>query len=159
MREPSSILKPVRPAMMRLTALEPAANPLLAEAERHGTAFMRRLFLEWDAGANRFDRPGEIILGAWQDDRLVGLGGLNRDPYVAEDDVGRLRHVYVLASHRSLGVGALLVRHLLRDAEGHFRIVRLRAALPESAAFYRRLGFMECGDPAATHVIPVPPSP
>lgn len=142
-----------------LVALGPAAEPICADAERQGIAFVRRLFEEWASGTNRFDRPGETILGAWHGDRLVGVGGLNRDPYAADAEIGRLRHVYVLSSHRRLGIGALLVGRLLRAAAGHFRVVRLRAASAESAAFYRALGFAECGDPAATHLIRVPPAP
>lgn len=148
---------PTGPAVAVLAALDSAAGPILAEAERQGIAFVRRLFEEWHSGSNRFDRPGEIILGAWQGDRLLGLGGLNRDPYTAEEGVGRLRRIYVLGSQRHLGVGTLLVGHLLRRAESHFRTVRLRAASPDAAAFYRRLGFAECDDPAATHLIRVPP--
>ncbi len=63
----------------------------------------------------------------------------------------------MLLSHRRLGIGAPLVGRLLRAAAGHFRTVRLRAASPDSAAFYRRLGFVACDDPAATHLIRVPP--
>ena len=141
--------------LARLTTLGSAAEPLRADGDAHGIDFVRRLFEEWESGANRFDRPGEIALGAWRDDRLVALGGLNRDPYTAEDGVGRLRHVYVLSSHRRLGVGALLVGCLLREAASRFRIVRMRAVSPEAAAFYRHLGFMDCAEPFATHRIVV----
>ncbi|TGD96320.1 GNAT family N-acetyltransferase [Methylobacterium nonmethylotrophicum] len=139
-----------------LTALDPA-EPLRAEAERHGIDFVRRLFNDWATGENRFDQPGEILLGAWHGPRLVGLGGLNRDPYVVEYGIGRLRHVYVLETHRRHGVGAALVRQMLRAAEGQFQVVRLRAASPKSAALYRRLGFQEAGG-TATHLITVPPA-
>lgn len=146
-------------ALVRLTALGPAAEPLRVDGASRGIDFVRRLFEDWMSGANRFDQPGEALLGAWQGDRLVGVGGLNRDPYAADEGVGRLRHVYVLASHRRLGIGETLVRRLLREAEGHFRVVRLRAVSPEAAAFYRVLGFSDCAEPAATHVIPVTPDP
>lgn len=149
----------VDPTVAVLSALGPAAEPIRAEASAQGIDFVRRLFEEWASGANRFDRPGETFLGVWQRNCLVGVGGLNRDPYATEDDVGRLRHVYVFGSHRHLGLGTLLVQRLLREAEGHFRIVRLRAASSEAAAFYRRLGFAECADPAATHLISVTPIP
>ncbi len=150
---------PTGPTVAVLTTLGSAAEPIRVEARAHGIDFVRRFFEDWASGTNRFDRPGETALSVWQDDRLVGVGGLNRDPYTAEDGIGRLRHVYVLSSHRRLGVGALLVGRLLHEAAGHFRIVRLRAASPESAAFYRRLGFAECGEPAATHLIRMPPLP
>ncbi|MET7244530.1 GNAT family N-acetyltransferase [Methylobacterium sp. EM32] len=140
-----------------LVTLGPLAEPLRAEAEMRRVDFVRRLFEDHAAGANRFDRPGERLLGAWHGGHLVGVGGLNRDPYVADDGIGRLRHVYVLASHRRRGIGAVLVRALLREAEGHFRVVRLRAASAEAAAFYRRLGFQEAAEPNATHLIPVTP--
>ncbi|WP_162596278.1 GNAT family N-acetyltransferase [Methylobacterium sp. 17Sr1-1] len=116
---------------------------------------MRRLFEDHATGANRFDRPGERLLRAWHGGHLVGVGGLNGDPYVADNGIGRLRHLYVLAAHRRLGLGAVLVRALLREAEGHFRVVRLRTVSAEAAAFYRRLGFQETAEPNATHVIPV----
>ncbi|WP_171070294.1 GNAT family N-acetyltransferase [Methylobacterium terricola] len=150
---------PAGPTVAALAALGPAVGPIRDEARSQGVDFVRRLFEEWASGANRFDRPGEIFLGVWRGDRLVGVGGLNRDPYAAGGDIGRVRHVYLLGAHRHLGLGTLLVTRLLREAEGHFRIVRLRAASPEAAAFYRRLGFAECADPAATHLIRVRPIP
>ncbi len=140
-----------------LATLGPAAEPLRAEAEMQRVDFVRRLFEECATGVNRFDRPGERLLGAWHGGHLVGVGGLNRDPYTVAEGIGRLRHVYVLAAHRRFGIGAVLVRALLREAEGHFRVVRLRTASAEAAAFYRRLGFQEAAEPGATHLIPVTP--
>lgn len=146
-------------AVAALATLGADTERLRAEAEMQRVDFVRRLFEEHAAGVNRFDRPGERLLGAWHRGGLVGVGGLNRDPCAAEEGIGRLRHVYVLASHRRLGVGAMLVRHLLQHAEGHFRVVRLRAATPEAATFYRHLGFLESAGPSATHLIPVMPTP
>ncbi len=37
---------------------------LLADDERAETRFVRRLVDEWASGANRFDRPGEVLFGA-----------------------------------------------------------------------------------------------
>lgn len=150
-------MTPADIALARLATLDAASEPLRRDGERHGVDFVRRLFADWTSGTNRFDRPGERLLGAWHGAHLVGVGGLNRDPYALREDIGRLRHVYVLAAHRRLGIGAVLVRALLREAEGHFRVVRLRAASAEAAAFYRRLGFRDAAEPNVTHIIPVTP--
>ena len=150
-------MTPADIALAHLTTLGAASEPLRLDGERRGVDFVRRLFADWTSGTNRFDQPGERLLGAWHGAHLVGVGGLNRDPYAADDGIGRLRHVYVLAAHRRLGIGAVLVRALLRGAEGHFRVVRLRAASAEAAAFYRRLGFQENAEPNTTHLIPVTP--
>ena len=34
---------------------------LLADSEREGWRFVRRLVDEWATGSNRFDRPGEAL--------------------------------------------------------------------------------------------------
>jgi GNAT superfamily N-acetyltransferase len=83
---------------------------LAADGERAGSRIVRRLVEEWASGANRFDRPGEVLLGAWLDGQLVGVCGLNVDPYAAQERVGRVRHLYVLSALRRLGVGRRLDR-------------------------------------------------
>jgi hypothetical protein len=37
---------------------------LLADSERSGVSLLRRLVDAWRSGHNRFDRPGEALLGA-----------------------------------------------------------------------------------------------
>jgi hypothetical protein len=61
-----------------------AFSPLVAESERDGWRFVRRLVDEWVAGTNRFDRPGEVLLAACVDKALVGVCGLNADPYAGD---------------------------------------------------------------------------
>jgi GNAT superfamily N-acetyltransferase len=135
-----------------LTTLD-AIGPLLVEAEQQGFEFMRRLVEEWASGANKFDRQGECLLGAFSDGRLLGVAGLNRDPYANADGVGRLRHLYVLASARRDGVASLLVHHILQEARRSFRIVRLRTTTAAAAAFYLRLGFTSIDEKTASHVM------
>ena len=134
-----------------LTDLGSGLEPLIAEAEGEGHRFVHRLLAEWESGTNRFDGPGELLLGAFIEDRLVGVAGLNRDTYADEDGIGRLRHVYMLSAARRLGVGSLLVRRILSEASKTFRIARLRTTTAEAAAFYRYLGFENVNEEAATH--------
>lgn len=127
--------------------------PLVAEADREGHAFVRRLRDDWKSGGNRFDRAGEALFGAFCGGRLVGIGGLNRDPYTKADNVGRLRHLYVAPDMRGRGVGRLLVERILAETRGSFTLLRLRTLSTDAAAFYRRLGFDEASEEAATHMI------
>ena len=91
-------------------------DELLSESERAGARFVRRLVDEWANGANRFDRPGEALFGAWIGDRLVGVGGLNVDPYARDERVGRVRHLYVLSDFRRLGVARRLMAQIIAAA-------------------------------------------
>jgi len=126
-------------------------DPLVVEADAEGHLFMRRMRDDWGTCENRFDRLGELLLAARLDGRLVGIGGLNRDPYAQDPAIGRLRRLYVVGAARQLGVGALLVRHILAHAASHFSVVRLRTLSPAAAAFYARLGFQPTDEPDATH--------
>jgi ribosomal protein S18 acetylase RimI-like enzyme len=129
-------------------------HPLLAASEAEGFRFVRRVVTEWEAGANRFEGRGEALLGCFQEGRLVGLCGLMRDPYQSGASVGRVRNLYVLPAFRGRGIGAMLTREAIERARKTFRVLRLRAATPEAAALYERLGFAPTGDlEDCTHVL------
>ena len=126
---------------------------LLADSEREGLRFVRRLVDEWATGANRFDQPGEALFTARIGDRLVGVCGLNVDPYAAAANVGRVRRLYVLSAYRGLGVGRQLVLAVLQAARGRFDVLRLRTTNPAAARLYESLGFTPSTAPECTHVI------
>lgn len=129
---------------------------LLRLSSEEGHDLVARLVGDWEDGSNRFDRPGEVALEARLGSRLVGVGGLNRDPYLNDPGVGRIRHVYVSPDARRLGVGRVLVMSLVEHARGRFSRVRLRAGRTETSGFYLRLGFEETPDePDATHQMPL----
>ena len=127
-------------------------GPLLRVSRGEGHDLVERLVDDWEDGSNRFDRPGEVALEALLGSRLVGVGGLNQDPYLDDPTVGRIRHVYVSPDARGLGVGRVLVMTLVERARGRFSRVRLRAGPAGASGFYLRLGFEETPDePDATH--------
>ncbi|MFO1169915.1 MAG: GNAT family N-acetyltransferase [Hyphomicrobiaceae bacterium] len=127
-----------------------AARLLVLEARASNHTFLDRLIADWHSGANRFDAPGECYLGVYDGDTLIACGGLNRDPYIADDPaIGRLRHLYVAEAYRGRGVGRHLVDGLIARATA-FRRIRLRAT-PEAVAFYERLGFLLVDESHATH--------
>lgn len=124
---------------------------LIAEAVAGGDTFMTRLRDNWLNGTNRFDAPGEVYLGVWRDGALIAAGGVNRDPYGAGPEVGRVRHLYVRASARGKGVGGALTAALTDHAHAHFAVLRLRAWRPEAIRMYERAGFARTDGCNETH--------
>lgn len=141
--------------IIRLTELPPTFERLALESEREGFEFVRRLEREWHGGQNRFAEPGELLLGSLYAGQLEAIGGINRDPYLNDPGVGRVRHVYVLPERRNAGVGSRLVSAIVEASRDHFTRIRLRTANSASHAFYERLGFVQlAADPSATHAYP-----
>jgi GNAT superfamily N-acetyltransferase len=140
-------------AVTRLEKLPPdRLADLVVESEREGFAFVRRLVAGWESGDNRFDRPGEAFFAAVADGRVVGVCGLNVDPYLPGGRVGRVRHLYVAAAFRRRGIGAELVAAVIRAARGTFDRLRLRTESESAARFYESLGFRRSDDePDGTH--------
>ncbi|RLU04763.1 GNAT family N-acetyltransferase [Pseudomonas prosekii] len=122
------------------------------EAVAEGFRFLTRLIEEWHSGINRFDAPGECLMAAYQSDNLIGIGGINVDPY-APTETGRLRRLYVAASKRGQHVGQLLVATLVERASQQFNVLRLSTDTPEGDAFYLRCGFQRSNEDRATHVM------
>ena len=124
-------------------------EPLVQESLAQGFDFVQRLVDDYLCGANRFERPGEALFGVYEGGRLIAVGGLNRDPYLADGHTGRVRHVYVLAAWRRRGVGRLLVRRIVEQARPHYRRLTLRTLNPKADPFYRALGFQT--EPPVSH--------
>ena len=132
----------MRAVIERLSG-EPAdrLGALVAESERQGYRFVRRLVDEWSSGANRFDRPGEVLFAARAGDDVVGVCGLNVDPHADDLRLGRVRHLYVLAPYRHVGIGEHLVADVIEAARGRFARLHLRTTSAPAARLYERLGF------------------
>jgi GNAT superfamily N-acetyltransferase len=127
---------------------------LLAESEATGYRFVRRLFDEWERGVNRFSRPGEALFGATSGGQVVGVCGLNVDPYLDDPRVGRVRNDYVQAACRGFGLGRRLVGRAIAEARGHFDRLRLRGEEAGPARLYESLGFRpRAGMPDCTHIL------
>jgi ribosomal protein S18 acetylase RimI-like enzyme len=125
---------------------------LLSSAAGEGFGALERLRTDWEAGINRFSDVGEAFYVARFQGRLVGVGGLNRDPYTHEPMIGRIRRLYVLPQFRRRGVGRDLVRHIITDGQRHFRIFHVRTVDPQASAFYVAIGFtLVSGQVAVTH--------
>ena len=128
-------------------------EPLLAESRAQGFEFLDRLVAEYLSGVNRFAGPNEALFGVYHNKRMIAIGGLNNDPYLPTDDVGRVRHVYVLAAWRNQGIGTRLMRRIVEEARPHYaRLLTLRTFSEQADGFYRALGFRATDEvETATH--------
>lgn len=126
-------------------------DALLRESLADGHHMLRRLRDNWRSGANRFDRPGETLTGAFEGAVLLGICGRNIDPYENDPQAGRVRHLYVAQAGRRQGLGRALVSDIIDGAAPFFDHLNARA--PESAfPFYERLGFVRIdNNPSVTH--------
>lgn len=127
-------------------------KPLVTEADATGFHALSRLLTEWQSGWNRFEQTGEALFIATDGGRVVGVCVLNRDPYLSDPTIGRVRHLYVAVDHRRNTIGTRLVRAVMELVGGHFVRLRLRTGSPDADAFYVSLGFMPVtGEPACSH--------
>jgi GNAT superfamily N-acetyltransferase len=120
----------------RITEL-PDLTELLDCSLAEGHGLIRRTITEFESGQNRFDRPGEALYVARDTTgRIVGICGLNIDPYLEDPTVGRVRHLYVLPSHRRQGIARALVDAVITAARGRFCLLRIRTRNPAADALY-----------------------
>jgi N-acetylglutamate synthase-like GNAT family acetyltransferase len=134
----------------RLSHLPAELPTMEREALDQGFGLVTRLRTDWESGINRFAGEGEILFVSFHHERLVGIAGLNRDPYGDDPRMGRLRHLYVMQRARDAGVGTSLVQHILEHANTNFDVVRVWT--DRAAGFYERLGFVRVDGPKVTHV-------
>ena len=88
-----------------ITPDEPGFSALRAESLAQNLNMLRRLAENWQNGENRFNAPGEKLLGAFAHGQLVGVCGLNIDPFSQQPRAGRIRHLYIADRHHRQGIG------------------------------------------------------
>nr|WP_318280836.1 GNAT family N-acetyltransferase [Paenibacillus bovis] len=89
------------------------------------------------------------------DDEVIGIGGLNIDPYLNLSDVGRVRHLYVLRKNRGTGAGKKLLNAIIDEARENFRTIRLSSTdNPAAVNLYIVCGFSKVeGIYKASHIL------
>ncbi|WP_105663812.1 GNAT family N-acetyltransferase [Cronobacter dublinensis] len=129
---------------------------LREESQALGFAMLDRLAVHWMDGSNAFSALGERLFGAFLGEALVGVGGLNRDPFDTHPRAGRVRHLYVSHAVRRVGVGNQLLKTITHHAHHAFDYLNIRA--PESAfSFYLQAGFLPVThEPHITHRLTLP---
>ena len=131
--------------------VSPDLGELIELGAAEGCNFIVRTKTEWEEGCNTFSLAGEAFFLAVNQGCIVGMCGLNRDPYLDDLAVGRLRHLYVHPGHRRIGVAKALVMQCLSFASGSFVRVRLRTSNSAADGLYRSVGFRTVQESTATH--------
>jgi GNAT superfamily N-acetyltransferase len=126
---------------------------LVDESKQEGFEFVQRTIDDWNSGANRFRQAGEGFWGLVSGAGLIGMGGLNIDPYVEDAGTGRVRHLYIRQAYRRKGCAALLMNTIIERAQLHFHLLRLFTANPGAAVFYEKLGFEHLPGDKVSHVL------
>ena len=81
----------------------PGFAALRTESLEQHFNMLRRLAENWQSGKNRFTAPGETLLGAFVNPQLVGVCGINSDPFSPQPRAGRIRHLYISERYRRRG--------------------------------------------------------
>ncbi|RAP75264.1 GNAT family N-acetyltransferase [Paenibacillus montanisoli] len=131
---------------------------LVIESESEGYRHIRRLLDDYANGRNRFAEAGEALYAAVLHNRIIGVCGLNRDPYRPGVRSGRVRRLYVRQAYRRFGAGRKLMDAVIEEAKKHYTSLLLRTTNPEADCFYRSLGFTVLRDNEhATHMLEISP--
>jgi len=126
---------------------------LVTASVEEGHEFVVRLLREWESGDNRFDQPGEAVYLAHQGDDVVGVCGLNCDPFAGSPTIGRLRRLYVTPAFRGSGIARRLVDVAVEHGRDYFHLIRVRAGTQDAVGFYDRIGFERRGEAHVTHAL------
>ncbi|MCK0471888.1 GNAT family N-acetyltransferase [Halalkalibacter sp. APA_J-10(15)] len=119
-------------------------DSLVKQSKQDGFRFLERLINDYENGSNTFNDFGEVLFGVFnEEDVLVAIGGLNKDPYSNEKSIGRLRRFYVSKEYRRNGVGSLLVKKMIDEAKRYYNILVLHTDTEQADKFYTSLGFLK----------------
>lgn len=116
---------------------------LVQESKEEGFKFLKKLINEYENELNTFNKSGECLYGIFQGEKLIGIGGLNTDPYTENNKIGRLRRFYIAKDYRRIGLGKLLLNKLLSHAEKYFKVVVLHTDTKQGDVFYTANGFVK----------------
>jgi GNAT superfamily N-acetyltransferase len=119
-------------------------NSLVKESKEEGFRFVERLVKDYINGSNTFNHFGEGLFGVFTEEGvLVAIGGLNKDPFSNEQNIGRLRRFYVSKEYRRYGIGSLLVKKIMGEAKRYYDVLVLHTDTEQADQFYTSIGFLE----------------
>ena len=125
---------------------------LAKDALEDGYKIVRKTIDQWKDGTNRFSDYREVLYGAKKDGNIIAIGGINIDPYLMDEDIGRLRHVYVHRNYRNQGIAKALLEKVLEEKSQYYRVLRLIARNEVAMQLYEEYGFKKVVEFKATHI-------
>ncbi len=121
------------------------------EASAEGYRFVDRLLEEWRDGTNRFDRDGEVLLLAFENDVLAGIGGITWEP--GNPDLLRMRRFFICSKFRRKSVATLLVSEILLGLESDDRNIVVNAGTSVAPLFWEAIGFEAVTNQPYSHIL------
>lgn len=134
-----------------ISKLPDGFEALLDESVAQNFNFLKKMQEEWISGKNQFNKNGERAFAVFDGNILIGIGGLNIDPYLPNDQIGRVRHLYILSTYRKNGAGKLLMNEIIKTAKLYYPKLRLKTDTAIAAKFYESLGFAKVTSDSASH--------
>lgn len=119
---------------------------LIEASLTEGFNFLARLMEKWESGENRFEKPNERLYQIEVEGEIIGIGGINNDPYCNNNKHGRIRHLYIHPNHRGKGLGKKIVQTIIVDFRGSYEKFTLRTKREKASKFYEAIGFMRVYD-------------
>ena len=107
---------------------------------------VRRLIDDHLAGVNRFSKRGECLYVVRNSGEVIGVGGINVDPYYNLPSLGRIRHVYVHPIFRRTGVGRRLMERIESHGKQYFESFQLFTSSKAAGSFYEALSYAPVSD-------------
>ena len=127
-------------------------DTLAVEAGAENVKSVARLISDWRSGAERFEKPGEILIAAFDEATLVGIGGATIETHAPDGHRAfRMRRYYVRQSWRRRGVGRALAARVIEHVLETCDLLTVNAGVPGAAPFWEALGFERVADPTRTH--------
>jgi len=117
-------------------------DSLVKQSKEEGFRFVERLVNDYKNGNNTFHKTGEGLFAVLSEEgKLVAIGGLNKDPFSNEHNIGRLRRFYVSKEYRRNGIGSLLLKKIFSEAKKYYKILVLHTDTEQADKFYTSIGF------------------
>ena len=136
--------------IVRLHDLPAGMEELRAEATADGIRNMGLLVSQWLDGTQRYDKPGEAMFGAFEGERLAGIGCVKIETGAAEPAM-RMRRLYVARGARGKGVGRALAVAMIARGFERTALLTCNAVPPGAAEFWDAMGFSRVAAGGWTH--------
>jgi ribosomal protein S18 acetylase RimI-like enzyme len=133
-------------------------EPLIQDSLQDGFHGLERFYHEWITGRDRFEKSGEKICVAVYNGQIIGICGINIDPYANDSRIGRLRRVYVHREFRRQGIAERLIEILRKHGADYFQTIRLYTENVAAAKLYEKMGFQKTTGERVSHIYHYSPS-
>jgi RimJ/RimL family protein N-acetyltransferase len=93
--------------------------------------------------------PFQLFFGAFENDELVGMAGMLREPHAKTRHAATIMGVYVTPACRAKGLAKDLIQKIIAQAQSNPEILQLTLCVnttnPVARSLYAKLGFVSTG--------------